>query len=207
MHEPLSNPTTNHGSHFVTDLELLFKNTFYNDYNTTLCGGALEPEYLPADDEQLTNRLVYREDFFASALHEIAHWCIAGARRREQIDFGYWYEAEGRDSEKQTAFFAVEVKPQALELLFSLCAGFAFKVSADNTGLAIDPLPFAKAVLTQAQLYCKEGMPHRAWQFCLTLIHFYQPEINAVGLAGELRQRLKLLHKSERDAQKIVGFA
>ncbi|GAM69307.1 transporting ATPase [Vibrio sp. JCM 19236] len=25
-------------------------------------------------------------------MHEIAHWCVAGPKRRLLEDFGYWYE-------------------------------------------------------------------------------------------------------------------
>src|SRR3546814_2809228 len=49
----------------------------------------------------------------------VAHWCLAGAARRRQDDYGYWYAADGRDLEQQHLFEQVEVKPQALELLFS----------------------------------------------------------------------------------------
>ncbi len=42
-----------------------------------------------------------RTDFFASALHEISHWCVAGKARREQVDFGYWYCPDGRDAMTQ----------------------------------------------------------------------------------------------------------
>ncbi len=50
---------------------------------------------------------------FASALHEISHWCIAGKARRELVDFGYWYCPDGRDAMTQSQFEDVEVKPQA----------------------------------------------------------------------------------------------
>ncbi len=53
--------------------------------------------------------------FYASALHEIAHWCIAGENRCQQVDYGYWYEPNGRSEERQFEFEKVEVKPQALE--------------------------------------------------------------------------------------------
>ena len=46
------------------------------------------------------------------------HWCLAGTRRRQRVDYGYWYAPEGRDEAQQAAFFAVEAAPQALESLF-----------------------------------------------------------------------------------------
>src|SRR3546814_12851389 len=65
----------------------------------------------------------------------VAHWCLAGAARRRQDDYGYWYAADGRDLEQQHLFEQVEVKPQALELLFSDVCGLNFCVSVDNLAL------------------------------------------------------------------------
>ena len=50
-----------------------------------------------------------------SALHEVAHWCIASAGRRRCRDYGYWYIPPPRDATAQTEFFAVEARVQALE--------------------------------------------------------------------------------------------
>jgi len=47
--------------------------------HTKLVGGASEPLYEPGKQEA---RVYFREDYASSALHEIAHWCIAGADRR-----------------------------------------------------------------------------------------------------------------------------
>jgi elongation factor P hydroxylase len=87
--------------------------------------------------------LWYREDYFASALHEVAHWCIAGEQRRQQLDFGYWYAPDGRSPEQQGAFEAVEYKPQALEWFFSLACGYRFRLSADNLGMPGGEMPDA----------------------------------------------------------------
>ena len=96
-------------------LEEVFNRCFLLTENTRLVGGSAEPLYRPAGDGQEQHLLYYREDYFASALHEVAHWCIAGEARRQLVDFGYWYAPEGRDSQQQRAFESVEVKPQALE--------------------------------------------------------------------------------------------
>jgi hypothetical protein len=176
--------------HQARDLEKIFERAYFADYNTRLCGGGAEPEYIPAQNTVSINQLVYREDFFASALHETAHWCIAGDARRRQVDFGYWYTAEGRDSIKQKAFFDVEVKPQALELLFSLCANYSFKVSADNAELTIDVRPFSHAVEQQAMQYCKAALPNRAWIFCQLLGKHYQPELAAEKLLPYMTTQL-----------------
>ena len=67
----------------------LFDNLFLNTENTQLLGGADEPFYIPSSSEAVPHKLIFRENFVSSALHEIAHWCIAGKMRRLQQDFGY----------------------------------------------------------------------------------------------------------------------
>jgi elongation factor P hydroxylase len=60
-------------------LERAFDDCFSADYRTILIGGGSEPVYLPSGDLTLNpHRIIYREDFFASALHEVAHWCLGG---------------------------------------------------------------------------------------------------------------------------------
>ena len=81
------------------DLEAIFNRLFTERFNTQLIGGVDEPEYIPADDVA-THRLYYRQDYFSSALHETAHWCIAGEERRLRPDFGYWYNPDGRTGEQ-----------------------------------------------------------------------------------------------------------
>ena len=66
------------------------------------------------------------------ALHEVAHWCVAGPRRRCLDDYGYWYAPDGRDAAAQAEFLRVEVRPQALEALFCAACNHPFRVSLDN---------------------------------------------------------------------------
>ncbi|KJZ00841.1 elongation factor P hydroxylase [Pseudoalteromonas ruthenica] len=120
--------------HHVDELIALFERTFYADYTTRLVRGEDEPIYLPADEQCGYHRIVFAHGFFASALHEIAHWLVAGAERRTREDYGYWYCPDGRSKEQQQAFEQVEVHPQAIEWALSLAAGFPFNVSADNLG-------------------------------------------------------------------------
>lgn len=108
-----------------------FNDCFACAANTTMIGGAQEPLYLPAATGRRA-RLLFREDFAASALHEAAHWCIAGRRRLEQRDFGYTYVAPPRNAQQQAAFFLAELKAQSLESIFADAAGVAFWPSADN---------------------------------------------------------------------------
>ena len=169
--------------HHVSDLEALFRDCFFADYLTVLVGGHSEPLYLPATSAATgmttgaatESQLQYREDFYSSALHEVAHWCIAGRQRRELVDFGYWYYPDGRSAIQQRAFEKVEVRPQALEWVFSVAAGIPFRISNDNLFLdeAADPNDFAAAVYRQVQYYCAKGLPPRSARFADALAAFY----------------------------------
>ena len=105
--------------HQYQDLTIIFKNCFFEKYNTLLVKGIDEPLYLPADENRPHNELFFAHGFFASALHECSHWLIAGEKRRKQVDFGYWYVPDGRTAEQQDLFQIVEVKPQAVEWILS----------------------------------------------------------------------------------------
>lgn len=147
-------------------VERVFAQCFLQSENTLLCGGAEEPLYVPSAASDEPHRLWFRDNFFASALHETAHWCIAGVERRQQVDFGYWYEPEGRDADSQAAFEAVEVRPQALEWCFSLACGFPFRVSTDNlpaqAGEPADHSAFEQAVRREALRLAGAPLPRRA---------------------------------------------
>ncbi|MFK7977074.1 MAG: elongation factor P hydroxylase [Halioglobus sp.] len=140
-------------------------NTAFSQFNTVLSGGASEPLYSPATSTETHHTLSYREDFFASALHESAHWCIAGEARRQQQDFGYWYSPDGRNPEQQKAFEAVEVKPQALEWFFSQACAYPFSISLDNLGQSDSTMPdssdFKAHVIAQAKAWQRDGLPAR----------------------------------------------
>ncbi len=146
-------------------LERIFADCFEAAHRTELRGGADEPLYLPARDAAPAV-IFYRHDYDASALHEVAHWCIAGPRRRQLVDYGYWYAPDGRSPAQQRAFERVEAKPQALEWIFADAWGTPFELSADN--LAGDATPsdaFARAVMQQKQRYLRDGLPPRAARF------------------------------------------
>lgn len=154
---------------FATRLERVFARCFADSMDTCLRGGALEPLYQPASGADDMHVLHYRQDFFASALHEIAHWCIAGERRRQQVDFGYWYAPDGRTPQQQAAFEAVEYRPQALEWFFCKASGHRFRISVDNLDSVAGRLPdttsFRERVLAQALHWRDRGLPHRAGVF------------------------------------------
>ena len=96
-------------------------------------GGFEEPVYLAGTSVAgEPARIRYTRDYFRSALHEVAHWCVAGPRRRRLDDYGYWYAPDGRDAAAQAEFLRVEVRPQALEALFCAACNHPFRVSLDT---------------------------------------------------------------------------
>lgn len=172
------------GRHDVAEVCRLFDSCFANEFNTRLVGGAVEPIYLPAGADCIFHRVVFREDYFASALHEIAHWCVAGARRRQLADYGYWYAPDGRDRKQQLAFEQAEVYPQTLEWMFCQAAHYRFRPSADNLALNCGPSEeFCRALVCKARELCTRGLNPRAHQFASALrrlyrgSNFYNPEL------------------------------
>jgi hypothetical protein len=115
----------------------IFDQEFGHSFNVRLLGGADEPVYLPADAVYSYNRLFYRQDYLSSALHEIAHWCIAGQARLQLEDFGYWYHPDGRSNLNNHSY-----------------AG------------QVDGNEFAEAVVDQVKTWCDGSrLPIRAAQF------------------------------------------
>lgn len=161
--------------HRYEDLIRLFNQCFESTYQTMLCKGEDEPIYLPADHERPYHAIYFANGFFSSALHECAHWFIAGPERRQQIDFGYWYEPDGRSAEQQHLFEQFEVKPQAIECILSAASRYPFQVSIDNlNGPELNTNTFKNAIYQQAMIYCEQGLPKRAEQFRLALCEFYK---------------------------------
>ncbi len=161
--------------HNIEDLMTLFSATFFAEYNTLLIKGDDEPVYLPASKSCTYHQIVFAHGYYSSALHEIAHWCIAGKERRLKEDFGYWYEPDGRNEQQQKVFESVEIKPQAIEWAFCVAANKKFNVSADNlNGAEADTQAFKASVLKQVEHYLEKGFPTRAQQFIDALAAFYQ---------------------------------
>ncbi|MFO6424862.1 elongation factor P hydroxylase [Motilimonas sp. KMU-193] len=160
--------------HRYQDLIRLFEQCFLRSENTQLVAGEDEPIYLPADQHHPHHRIIFAHGFFASALHEISHWCIAGKARRQLVDFGYWYEPDGRTAQQQAEFEKVEIKPQAVEWGLAASCGFAFAVSCDNlSGIEIDRLGFQHQVYDQVLKYLEQGFPPRAQTLMQALAQFY----------------------------------
>lgn len=156
------------------DLNLLFAECFI-EYRTVLIGGAAEPLYTPWQDNQPA-KIYYTRDYYRSALHEIAHWCIAGVERRMQEDYGYWYAPEGRNAEQQALFEMMEVRPQALELLFCAAVGHDFFVSCDNFSGVGDEKEFQQQVFAEAKCMLEGNIPSRGWLWLQVLQQAYGVE-------------------------------
>lgn len=153
----------------------VFNELFTHRYQTRLEGGGEEPLYQPmTGSDNPVHKITFTRDYFASALHEVAHWCIAGAERRLLEDYGYWYAPDGRTAAQQAEFERVEVKPQALEWIFSQAASYRFRLSSDNlNGGLSHSEQFRRAVWEQARRYCEQGLPSRANQFAQGLAKAY----------------------------------
>jgi elongation factor P hydroxylase len=140
---------------------------------------------LPLSAENSLAQIITTRDYFSSILHEVSHWCIAGPERRKLVDFGYWYEPDGRCEIKQKEFERVEVKPQALEWLFAEACGIKFRLSIDNLEQASNQEEFKgasdffkRAVLDQALQYLEcETMPKRALVFIDGLLTHFRPDL------------------------------
>ncbi len=163
-------------SHRYEDLITIFNETFLESENTILVKGDDEPIYLPKDEAHPHHRIVFAHGFFQSGLHEIAHWCIAGKARRQMVDFGYWYCPDGRDEKTQGAFENHEVRPQALEWLFTQAVGRKFGVSCDNLAGDFEPdrLQFQQRVQQEVMRMFDDGIPVRGEKLIAALQQFYQ---------------------------------
>ncbi len=151
-------------------IALVFNQTFFDVYRTRLMGGAQEPLYRPASNGNEAHIIHYSHDYPASALHEVAHWCVAGHKRRQQEDYGYWYAPDGRTAKQQCVFEQVEVLPQALEWIFSVASARQFRVSADNLAAGLGPSEaFKQAIWEQVMQLCQQGLAERPAEFVSAL--------------------------------------
>lgn len=163
--------------HHYTDLIKIFESCFLSSHQTQLIPFHPEPIYLPASAERAKHQIFFAHDYFSSALHECAHWLIAGKARRQLIDYGYWYAADGRTTQEQKEFLKVEIKPQAMEWILSMAALYPFRISLDNLygkENKYDQMIFMKSVREAVIDYQRKGLPKRAAKFFSALKAFYQ---------------------------------
>ena len=162
----------------------LFNGEFAVSDKTELIGGAAEPYYQPGSP----HRIYFRADYIRSAIHEVAHWCVAGRRRRDLPDYGYWYSPDGRHADQQQAFFAVEARPQAIERCFCEVIGIAFSPSVDNVDAHIEPEQL-RHFEARIQDWCDQFehtlLPPRAARFVTALQSMTRPSLEPVlGIAA-----------------------
>jgi elongation factor P hydroxylase len=175
------------------DLIRIFNHCFEEEFNTRLVKGNDEPVYIPANADQSYHAIYFAHGFFSSALHECAHWFIAGPERRLQEDYGYWYAPDGRNAEQQLLFQTVEIKPQAIESILSESAGHPFQISVDNlSGEPYDTENFKTAVFQQAEVYRLQGLPKRAERFRQALNDFYCKGLSEVLLTGSSIKKTRI---------------
>lgn len=161
--------------HHYQDLINLFNQLFEHTEQTILLAGGDEPLYLPKNEDSPFNRIIFTKDYYASALHEIAHWCISGKERRQLIDYGYWYQPDRQSADTQDVFEHAEAKPQALEWIFSQAAGFKFRISADNLARNnVASENFKQMIYQHAKQFLETKLPKRARLFTECLLDFYQ---------------------------------
>jgi elongation factor P hydroxylase len=161
--------------HNYQDLISLFDQVFFKQYNTRLIKGGDEPLYAPADENCAHHQIIFAHGYYASAFHEISHWCQAGEKRRLLEDFGYWYIPDGRNEKQQNKFEQVEVIPQAIEWAFNVAAKRKYHTSVDNlNGYEGDINGFKAKVHQQVLVFIDNGFPPRAQLFIEALTHFYQ---------------------------------
>jgi len=139
-----------------------FNELFLKLENTIIERSLGEPLYIPASKLRENNKILFSHGFFASALHEMSHWLVAGEQRRKLEDYGYWYKPDGRSLVEQQEFEKVEIRPQAIEWILSVSCQHTFHFSADNlsAGFAISE-KFKRSVSEQAQSLIVNGLPDR----------------------------------------------
>lgn len=150
----------------------VFEALFADSHRVRVQGGCSEPFYrAPTPDRE--GEIQYRGDYLSSCLHEIAHWLVAGEVRREKDDFGYWYVPDGRNALEQLAFFASEIKPQAMESALAEACGATFRLSVDNLADGAEKTEelqqFGLAVARQRESWERGGFPQRAQRLLAAL--------------------------------------
>jgi len=146
-------------------IKAVFEQQFRESHRVELKGGAREPLYLPAEKPQEYHQVIYTFDYPASALHELAHWCLASDEQLKLRDWGHWYVPDGRSVEQQRRFQRAEARVQAVEWILSRAAGRPFRESSDNlSGEPLDERFFKASIHQQVLVFCERGLPPRARQ-------------------------------------------
>lgn len=169
--------------------------TLFNDLygareNTWLTRAEDDPCYLPGRGGQPRNLICFAHGFYTSALHEIAHWLLAGPDRRRLVDYGYWYQPGERSDAVRSRFFAVEKNNQSLEWFLTVAAGIRFFVSVDEPAMPAGRLQeFRRAVAERARQRVMEGLPAAAAPLLQALTGRYGTTAALSSLQERLRRR------------------
>ena len=131
----------------------IFNDGVGSKYQTLLKGGRNEPVFIP--DRDTSDIIHYKADYVSSALHEVAHWFIAGANRRRLVDYGYWYK-EFRNADQQLAF--------------SQGAGIPFRLSVDNFQRIKSGCPDFKIAVRSEAISLTSSINKRAFSFLQDLM-------------------------------------
>ena len=114
----------------AAQLVALFNRAFEATDNTVLQGGADEPYYVPGQP----SCIYFRADYARSALHEVAHWCVAGVRRRRFPDYGYWYSPDGAMQRSRRHFLRWRRGRRRLKRPFVRPVGSTFRRASTTWG-------------------------------------------------------------------------
>jgi elongation factor P hydroxylase len=130
-----------------------------------LVRGGDEPLFLPAGRHRPVAEIVFARSLPQSCLHEAAHWLRASRARRRLVDYGYWYEPDGRDARSQLRFEEHEAEVQALERLLSQTAGIEFSISCDNLTSPEPSAAFIAAIEDAGRRLMFKGVSSRIHSF------------------------------------------
>ena len=150
-------------------------NRCFASFDLAMVGGFEEPEYLPHGHPALAcagkAEIRFTRDYAASALHEAAHWCLAGRERRKRVDYGYDYIAPPRCAVAKARFFELEARVQAIESLFTEAIGMTFRASLDDlTSTSLDLATFQARIDIDRASLSTQGLPPRARRFQRALL-------------------------------------
>ena len=147
-------------------------------------GGAPEPFY-QAPKKNSPAILFFRDDYIRSLFHELAHYCLAGAKRRTLDDFGFWYAPCGRSADEQLQFEQVEARPQGLEKLFCEVWNIPFSPSLDDFS-GRPPSTLFLENLENAYIEMKERPPATAKHVLEGMYHFVETDLATRDLFSRL---------------------
>jgi elongation factor P hydroxylase len=155
----------------------LFNAEFKDSENTSIAESPDEPIYLPANETESLNQILYTAGSYTSVLHEISHWCIAGEGRRKQVDYGYWYKPDFQTPKESELYTQFEAKTHGIEWIFSLAAGVPFYIIPNNLSAGFEVSQDLKEAVYRATLnYLNKGLPISAERFKHALLKYYGRE-------------------------------